>query len=238
MILEGAQREIDFWSMKASLGLVGRSGNTDQIDLNTAVRIRRVSPRSRWEIKYNANYGKVSGTLLTDNHNLSSVWDMLVKAGFFVTPAAVNLFVDKFQNINLRTTVAAGAGYAIMRGGDVDWSANLGVGYVQTRYASVQALQDDTEGTFSLIPATNLDWDLTGDIELLFDYNVQLALPEPRNSYHHASATISFDIWGDILNLDASLTWDRAESPKARADGSVPKRDDFRSTIGFGIDLE
>ena len=237
MILEGTQREIDFWSMKASLGFVGRSGNTDQVDLNSSIRVRRQSPRSRWDNKYNGNLGEVSGEQTNNNQNVVSSLDMLLRAGFFITPGVVNLFHDRFQNIDLRTTIAAGAGYVIMRGGDVDWSASLSAGYVHTKYASVEEGEDDAEGSFSLIPATDLEWDLTGDIEFLFDYNLQLAVPETRNSFHHASGAVSIDIWGDILELDFSVTWDRVESPKPRADGSVPKRDDFRTTFGIGFEL-
>ena len=222
---------------KASLGFVGRSGNTDQVDFNTSARVRRQSPRIRWDNKYTGNFGTVASEENINNHNFSSVFDVLVKAGFFVTPGMVNLFHDNFQNIDLRTTVAVGAGYDILRGGDVEWSAGLGAGYVQTQFGSVQEGEDDTEGSFSLIPSTSLNWDITGDIEFDFDYNIQLTVPETRNSFHHASGVLSIDIWGDILDLDFSLTWDRVESPRRDADGNLPVRDDFRTSVGIGIDL-
>ena len=82
---------------------------------------------------------------------------MLLKAGFFITPGVVNLFHDKFQNIDLRTTLAVGAGYVIMRGGDADWSASLSACYIHTQFISVEEGEDDTEGSFSVIPATDID---------------------------------------------------------------------------------
>lgn len=237
MILEGTQRERDFWSAKATLGFVGRSGNTDQADINTSLRIRRQSPKSRWDTKYNGNLGEVSGEQNINNQNFVTGLDMLVKAGFFVTPGVVNLFHDKFQNIDLRTSAAAGVGYVIIRGGDVDWLASLSAGYIHTKFISVQEGEDDVEGSFAVIPATDFEWDITGDIEFSFDYNLQLPLPETRNSFQHAAGTLSFDIWGDIFDLDFSLTWDRVESPKPDADGNVPERDDFRTNIGIGLDI-
>ncbi|MEJ2720865.1 MAG: DUF481 domain-containing protein [bacterium] len=237
MILEGRQREIDFWSANATVGIVGRSGNTDQSDLNASVRVRRQSPRARLDLRYTGNIGEVSGQQNINNHNFSTILDMLLRAGFFVTPVAVNLFHDRFQNIDLKTTLAAGAGYFILRGGDVDWSVSLGGGYVRTKFVSVQAGEDDTEGSFSLIPSTDVDWDITGDIEFQLDYNLQMAIPETRNAFHHASSIVSFDIWGDILDLDVSLTWDRVENPRPDSEGAVPKRDDFRTSIGIGVDL-
>jgi hypothetical protein len=237
LVLEGSQREIDFWSFKASLGFVGRSGNSDQADFNTTVKIRRQSPRLRWENNYIGNFGEVNGEENINNHDFSSTLDMLLRSGFFVTPAAVNLFHDRFQNIDLRTTVAAGFGYFIMRDGAADWSVGLGAGYVNTQFRSVQEGESDTDETFSLIPGTSLEWDITGNIEMDFNYRLQLAIPETRNSFHHAAGTISIDIWGDVLDLDFSLTWDRVESPRADADGNIPKRDDFRTTVGIGVDL-
>jgi len=237
MILEGTQKEIDFWSAKATVGFIGRTGNSDQADLNTMIRILRQSPRIRWDTKYTGNIGTVSGEQNINNQNFYSVLDMLVKAGFFVTPGMVNLFHDKFQNIDLKTTLAVGVGYAIFRGGDMEWSVGLGTGYVHTKFVSVQEGEDDTDGSFSVIPSTGFDWDITGDIEFEFDYNLQMAVPETRNAFHHAGGVFSFDIWGDILDLDFALTWDRVENPKADAEGNVPVRDDFRTSVGLGIDL-
>lgn len=237
MILEGSQREIDFWSAKASIGFVGRSGNSDQADINTSIRIRRQAPKTRWDNKYTGNMGTVGGEENINNHNFVSALDMLLKAGFYVTPVSLNLFHDRFQNIDLRTTVGVGMGYFIMRGGNIDWSVGLGAGYVNTRYRSVQASESSSEDNFAILPSTGLEWDITGNLEFEFDYNLQLVVPETRNSIHHASGIFSFDIWGDTIDLDVSLSWDRVESPRADADGNVPLRDDFRTSIGIGIDL-
>ncbi len=237
MILEGRPTEINYWSLKATLGLVARSGNTDQADVNTSVRIRRQTPRARLDISYLGNFGEVQGVRNINNHNVTSTWDMLVKAGFFITPAAVNLYHDPFSNIDLKTTVSAGAGYFISRGGDVEWSVGLLAGYVHTEYVSVQEGKDDNEGSFSLTPSTKLDWDITGDIEFELDYNVQVSVPETNNAFHHAVGTLSLDVWGDILDFDFALAWDRVETPQPAADGYVPVRDDFRTTYGLGVDF-
>ena len=53
---------------------------------------------------------------------------------------------------------------------------------------------------------------------------------------HHLLSTLSFDIWGP-LDLDVSFTWDRVEQPVARDDGSVPESDDYRLSVGIGIDF-
>ena len=41
----------------------------------------------------------------------------------------------------------------------------------------------------------------------------------------------------DALHLDPSLVWDRINSPRANADGSVPEQDDYRVIVGVGYDF-
>jgi hypothetical protein len=64
-----------------------------------------------------------------------------------------------------------------------------------------------------------------------------MLVPESRNAFHSAAGVFSLDIWGDILDLDVALVWDRVESPKLNAEGNLPVRDDFRTSIGIGLDL-
>ncbi|UCE01697.1 MAG: DUF481 domain-containing protein [Candidatus Latescibacterota bacterium] len=235
VILEGAPREINYWSAKATLGLVARAGNTDQQDMNTVVTVRRDHPKTRLDLRYNNNLGQVSGEETINNQNGTITFDLLVAKGFFVNLGAVNLYKDRFVNIELRTTLAAGVGYAIYRGGDVDWSVGLSAGYQNTQFVSVQEGQSDSDNTGTIIPNTAFEWDVTGDVTIAVDYNAQISVPEVKNAFHHAFGVLSVDIWGDIIDLELSVQWDRTENPTEDADGNVPKRDDFRTSFGLGI---
>jgi putative salt-induced outer membrane protein YdiY len=237
VILEGKPSELNFWSAKMSLGWVGRSGNTNQVDLNALIDVRRITTRSRVNMKYTGNIGSVQSEENINNHNALLSYDVLVTAGFFVTPVAFNYFKDRFQNINYRTTIGAAAGYAILRGGDVDWDLSMGAGYQNTKFVSVPEGEDDSEGTGAVIPSTKLEWDITGNVEFGFDYIAQISVPEIKNTVHHASWLLSVDIVGDILDFDVSLVWDRVETPREDAEGNVPKRDDLRTAFGIGVDL-
>lgn len=237
LIMEGHLRERNFWSSKASVGLVTRSGNTSQADFNSTVRVRRLTPRTNGVLDYAGNYGRVQDTETINNHNLSVGYDILVTAGFFVTPLTFNFLRDPFQNIDLKSTVAAGVGYVIARGGDLDWSVGLSGGYQSTGYVSVEVDQASKVENGTIIGSTNVDWELTGDLDFLFDYNVQVGVPETSRAFHHARLAFSFDILGDVLDLDLALVWDRVESPQPNADGDIPERDDFRTTVGIGLDF-
>jgi putative salt-induced outer membrane protein YdiY len=237
LIMEGSLRERNYWSARATIGAVGRAGNTEQSDLNSNLRVRRLTPRTRAILDYAGNYGRVQDTQTINNHNLSLSFDMLVKAGFFVTPLSANFMRDPFTNIDMKSTLGAGVGYVIMRDGDVDWSVGLGAGYQSTSYHSVEAGQDKSSDNGTIMANTAIEWDITGDVECLFDYDIQMGVPDVSTAFHHARLAFSFDIFGDILDLDLSWIWDRVESPRPDADGVTPERDDFRTTIGIGLDI-
>jgi hypothetical protein len=237
LIMEGQLREKNYWSAKASVGIVTRSGNSSQADMNSVVRIRRLTPKTRGLFNYAGNYGKVEGIENINNHNLSLGVDILITAGFFVTPLGVNFLRDPFQNIDMKSTVGAGVGYAVLRDGPINWSLGISGGYQKTEYVSVEEGKPLSVENATMIFSTDLEWDITGDVEMLLDYNLQMGIPETSQAFHHARLEFSFDIWGDVLDLDLGLTWDRVESPQATSEGIIPERDDFRSTIGIGFEI-
>jgi hypothetical protein len=91
--------------------------------------------------------------------------------------------------------------------------------------------------TGSIIPTTNLETDITKDIELEIEYRSMIGIPDPRSSTHHASGAISIDFYKDIFELTFSIVWDRVDNPKAYEDGTIPEKDDLKMVFGFGIDL-
>jgi len=237
VIIEGEQREWNYWSAKMTFGLVARSGNTDQSDVNTFINIRRRSPRLRFDNRYNGNFGKVDGNQNINNHSLTSTLDALLTAGFYVTPATVNLLSDEFQNIDVRFTLGAGVGYVIMRDGDVTWTVGVGVGYLSTGYVSVEPGQELTEKSGVFIPSSDVEWEITGDIDFEVVYNSQVSFSGAQNTFHHAQARITIDVWGDLLDLDWSFTWDHVQNPTTNSDGVTPQKNDYRTSVGIGVEI-
>jgi putative salt-induced outer membrane protein YdiY len=215
LIIEGKGSEWDYWSAEASLGLVLRSGNTDQQDFNAHAHVRRQTPTLRSDFSL----------------------DRLITKGFFITLGSVNWVRDPFANIDSRTTIGAGVGYDIYRLPHFEWGVGVNAGYQATRYVSVLETEDDSDDTFALIPSTRMEWDITSDVELDASYTAQIAMPETQNAFHHAETSLSVDVWGDILDLNLALIFDRIETPRTNEDGVTPERNDFRTSFGLGVSL-
>lgn len=236
-ILEGAPKEINYWSAKLGFGFIGRSGNTDQLDLNGYLRIKREAALNRLKLDLEGNRGEVNDVESINNQRASAVMDWFLYKNAFITLPAVEYYADQFQNLDQRWTAGAAVGIYPIRNKSLEWSISLGGGYQATRFESVEDGTDPNEKTGTVIPSTSLEWDLTGALELEFDYNAQISVPETQNAYHHAYVLLSVEIWNDNLNLDTSLTWDRVNNPRQREDGSVPSKDDFRTYVGFSLDI-
>ena len=235
-VIEGKPTEWNYWSGKVSLGLIFRSGNTDQDDFNSIVLIRRQATQARVDLEYKGNFAKTNEVETVNNQLASAKFDYLITKGFFVTPLSGQLYADRFQNIDLRSTLAAGAGYYLYRRSNLEWRLGLSGGYTHTNFASTEASEPATEENAVVIPATNLEMDISKVLELSFDFNAQVTLPDAKGTIYHTFLLFSFE-WTSLLDFDVSFTWDRVETPKADADGNVPEKDDLRVSFGLGLDF-
>lgn len=235
-IIEGQPRELDYWSLKASLGAVARAGNTDQSDVNAYVLLRRDATRSRFNVDYRGNFGKLDGRQNINNHNASLNLTLFIYQNLTLTPVDLEFFSDEFQNIDSRYTIAVGLGYYIFRKSEIEWNASLGFGYQATNFISVQAGEPDEESNTTLIPSTNFEADVTSDVEFTFEYGAQIGLTPGSNTFQHILSRLSTEIT-DILDMDVAIEWDHNENPTPSAEGVVPKQDDYRISFGLGIDI-
>ena len=88
----------------------------------------------------------------------------------------------------------------------------------------------------AVVASTEADFDLPRGIEWDNSYKLQLVVTDLDKTNHHAESMISFDVWGP-LELDVTFMFDRVEKPVPDAGGNVPKSNDYRVTMGLGIDF-
>lgn len=232
-MVTGSVRERDHWTGKLSLGASIRAGNTEQLDTSANLFVRRRTAHSRLDFQFLGAYSLVEDVVTQDNERLNSTYDLFVGPRLFVTPLALELFRDPFQNIDLRVLPAAGVGYALTDTNSLEWDVFGGLGYRYTRFSSTGADEPDSESLANLLVGTSVESDLTKKLELTFDYSAQIGIENVRDTNQNATLVFSFDVWKD-LDFDLTFVWNRVGLPAPDEDGNIPDQDDFRLSVGLG----
>jgi len=235
-IIPGEPKEKNYWSGKGTIGVGLNRGNVNQADLSTSLSLTRRTPNTRFSFDYLGNYSAVESRVNANNHRATAKFDVFLTRRLYVSPAYLELYRDPFQNIAYRLTPAVGVGYTLIDTKKIEWDVNMGVGFQGTEYESVEANQDNFSRNTALLPSTMFDYEITGDIDLTFEYSGQYAFGNYRNIFHHSVTKLSFDITR-IFDLDVSFIWDRNSNPRPDENGAVPLENDFRLTLGFGYDF-
>ena len=235
-ITAGAPKEINYWSMKASIGANFREGNTDQVETNGQINLIRRTPKNRIKFDYLATFNKTDGDTAADNQRVSASWDRYLTRRFYLSPVYGEWFRDPFVNIASRFTIGTGAGYEIIDTKKISWDVNAGMGYQTTSFDSVEEGEADSANTPALLLGTVYDHDFTKWVEFLFSYQFQIVNEESGTYTHHIETGLEFELTS-ILDFDITFIWDRIQNPRPDAFGIVPEQDDYRLVFFLGLDL-
>ena len=225
-IVTGEDSELKHWDGKVTFGLSSQSGNVSQVTTNAQAAIKRRSTFSRLAFDYTGYYSEFDGVENANTHRGRAAWSLYVSRRWYWVPIALDVFSDKFQNIKYQITPSTGVGYAIVDTPSIEWEIGAGVGVRYTRFESVEVNEDDDDYTPSLLPLTHFNWDVTKKVEIDLLYQLEIAMPETRNTNQHFTATLSLDLIGDF-DLDVTLQWDRVGNPERDSNGDFPEKDDF-----------
>jgi hypothetical protein len=231
-VTAGVPRERNYWTGDITMGGNVRSGNTQQIDASTEIRLQRRTVEGRLVIDHLGSYTSTGGVQTSSNQRGSVTWDRFRSEKVFIRPLFGEYFKDPFQNILRRYTIGTGAGYQLVDSSRTDWSVSLGPAYQGTRYEQVEPGLSDSEGSWALSAGTVYSTDFTNRIEFDYDYQFQLTSKEAGTYNHHMTAGLSFELTS-LLDFDVSVVWDRIREPKANSDGTIPEPDDFRVSLGI-----
>jgi putative salt-induced outer membrane protein YdiY len=232
-MVPGSLRERDHWSGKVSLGATSRSGNTNQLDLTASAFLKRRTASSRFDLSFFGAYSEVERKETSNNERFEGKHDIFVGSRLFITTLALELYRDPFQNLDLRAVPYTGVGYTVFDENKLEWDVNAGLGYRFNRFASVEAGEDDTEGTGTVVLGTSLDSDVTEKLELIFDYSAQVGMRDLDDTNQNASVALSFDLFRE-LDADFTFLWTRVGEPERDSAGVIPEKNDYRFTFGLG----
>jgi putative salt-induced outer membrane protein YdiY len=235
-ITAGEPREINYWNFKVTLGATLSSGNTEQTEMSSKVRIMRRTVRNRMVFDYIGNYSITSEIETANNHRVSAVWERFVNNRLFVAPVFVEYYRDPFSNIDYRATLGAGLGYKLVETKQVEWAVSGGPGYQKTRYVDVEPDTPITADTPALVITSVADIELANWVDFLFNYRIQVTDEESGFYNHHLVTGFETEITS-LLDFDVTLVWDRIKNPREASDGIVPEPDDFRLVVGLTFDF-
>ncbi|MEN8254209.1 MAG: DUF481 domain-containing protein [Verrucomicrobiota bacterium] len=250
-LASGSKNERDRWSGSVSVGVTMRGGNTETMDVTTMADAQRRTARTRFVADYIANYseaqtadatGVKSTDKTADNQRLSGYFDWFLTSRLYWQVLNVEYYSDSFVNIDGQYSASTGMGYDFIRSGRTEWTVMAGVGYQEMRFDVVDAAAGDpksADSAFGMI-GTRLDYDITGDIEFVYDYSARFLSRDNGKYTHHMIATLSVEFWGDF-DLDVSAIWDRLEKPADSLDAGgnlyTPEQDDYQLVVGLAYDF-
>ncbi|UCB54164.1 MAG: DUF481 domain-containing protein [Thiotrichales bacterium] len=230
--ITGGEEEMDFWSAKLTLGLIVRSGNTDQVDYNAKLNVKRQTPRTRFNLDYVGNISNTQDIETINNHRITANADRFKTRRFFYRPIFGEYYRDPFLNIDSRVTIGTGLGYTIIDTSRTEWNVTGGPAYQATQFVSVEAGENEEETTPALVLATDYDLEVTKKIDFIYSYAITWVDNASGGYTHHMVTTFESEITGSF-DFDISFIWDHIAKPTAAADGVVPLSDDFRTTVGI-----
>ena len=233
-IIGGEEKESNYWTASAFLGLDVLTGNTEQVTLTAKANVQRRTAITRFIADYLGVYTEVDGNRTTaDSNRVTGSFDIYQTAHFFWRAASGEYLRDPFQNIAHRYTVAVGAGYDIIYTPKTDWTVTVGPGYQHTTFDTVEINASETADTALVYLDSRFDTELSKNVDFIFNYNMYL-LDEDSGTYtHHAMVSLETEFISD-LDFDLSLIWDRTQDPVPFSDGTAPLQDDYKTMIGLG----
>jgi putative salt-induced outer membrane protein YdiY len=235
-IAGGRQRESDYWSGMASIGINSRGGNTETLNTTYQANLKRRTARNRLNADYLANYSSTKSVETSNNHRISIYHDFFLISQVYWRTLSAEYYRDPFSNIDKQYSVGTGIGYDIIHTPQTEWAINSGVGFQEMRFDSVQPGESQTSKSPFLTAGSKLDYKLTGNFDILYEYSMRWLNKDNGQYTHHMLATISFNLIGK-LNLNVSEVWDRVEKPQLDADDNIPKKDDYQLIVSLAYDF-
>lgn len=234
MVPDGGS-EWDNWSITLGLGVDLQQGNTSETAVNTDAEIIRRTALTRYSLSYDGNFQRTNGETSTDNQTVKTYFDYFFSKEIFIRPAFAEYYRDPFQNLSYQVTAGAGLGYQIIDDGTVDWNVVAGPAVLLTRYDSVEAGNARNVTSPAAQVRTNVSYDITDDLTYEGDYTALFTDSTSGLLNTSFDTKFSYDIT-EIFAVFTKLTWNRTQEPTQRADGTTPKKDDYRMV--FGLEVE
>ncbi|MEX5213619.1 MAG: DUF481 domain-containing protein [Nitrospiraceae bacterium] len=126
------------------------TGNTNTKAVNAVGRVTIQAHRQRLYLEGKYNYGEASGAVTARNWAGQLKYDYFLTEKIFLNTSNM-IEHDRFQNLQLRTTLGAGPGYQFFNTDQVSLSTAVGLAYVDEDYTTIPRTET---------PSAHLGWRL------------------------------------------------------------------------------
>jgi len=233
-IASGSPRELDYWSGRFNVGLNLQTGNIEQADLVTKMKLERRTPNTHLKLEYVGNFSELEGVETANNQRANEFFDLFFTRRLFLRVPQSEYYHDPFQNIEHRLTVGGGLGYYFIDKPKVEWLVAGGPAYQWIRFDTVEAGESTEHSTPAFAFQSSLEIDLTKNIDLEFAYQAIVANQDSGGLAQHATVTLEIDLTRRI-DLDITLILDKIGHPQTDANGVTPEKTDARLNLSLGL---
>jgi hypothetical protein len=235
-IAGGGERERRWWSTSLSLGFSGTAGNSNQATLNGSWDLVRADAKTRAAIGYKGSFGVANSEQTVNQHIGDASVQLFLWKRFFITPVTALFLNDSFRNLKFGTTPAAAGGVHIFNTKKVEWDLEVGLGYQHLRFLSLAAgLTNPASDGFVLVH-TYADFNFTDDVELALEWRTSVVYTTIGLTNHIGNADLCISIT-DVFAFETSFQFLRTENPPPRADGTVPKKNDYQVIVSIAVNI-
>ena len=230
------EHERNFWSGKATLSFDLREGNTNQYDYTGKLELHRRTASTNLSMSYLGRITEKDHIQTTENHRLNANYNRYLSRRFFWTPVFVEIYTDRYKNIDRQYTWGLGAGYTLIDTRKTRWNISGGPAFLYTKYSSVVSGNKLAKYSPALEFATKYESKLNEIIDFTFDYKGTYTDKYAGTYKHHMLVTFENELtsW---LDLDITGVWDYILEPEELSNKSFPVSSDLQLLIGLGIEF-
>ncbi len=123
-----ADAEKPVWSLRVEAGINGETGNSDRVNGNGRIEAKRTTPTDRFKLYFLGRYGHENGEDTAREFIGGADLEVDIHKNLFAF-GKLELETDKFENLDLRTTVAGGLGLFLIREKETELKVRGGLGF-------------------------------------------------------------------------------------------------------------
>ncbi len=234
-ITSAADKRVDVWDVKVSLGVDINQGNSNQIDYLLKAEAQRRTPASRLKADFSFDYSEASDNSTTSVRNnarrFNTYFDWLYSIDMFFRVIEYENYSDLQQNIDERHSIGTSIGYHAINTKRIEWDFTLGPSYLNTQYND--EVGGDSDASSALSFSTLFDYQINSRIDFIFDYQMQFVSQKSGSRTHNLKTGFEFEFIDD-LDIELLFHLDRIAEPVESSTGVTPEANDYRLVFSVG----